>query len=564
VNHASARALPGTSVQRVPGSRLSVAGGVAFGAIIVSWLVYKYTHKYDVTLAPVDLHVYYFGGLIVRHTGPYNSHLASPLYDWSGYSPLHLPFDYPPFAAVIFAVISFIPWSVLPKLSVVANMAFLVIALWFTYGGLGYRSRQVRLGATLLTAAAVFWTEPVIRTIYLGQVNLALMALIMWDMCQPDRRWWKGAGVGIAAGIKLVPGVFILYLLATRRWRQAIAASAAFLATILLAFIVAPADSAKYWFTGLFWNGSSKAGFLAWEGNQSMRALVARVMGSLAGSEDVYLLVAVLTLIVGIGCAALLDRKGYRMAALMATALTGLLASPISWDHHWVWIVPCVAVAAHYAVQAMAARARGARPGQGTTTGWQDWAARARLWASSRAGWGCWAVVVVILGAFGAWPETLWGNAQKIGPFSLGLLWYAPGTGMGTYEKYGDLPTYPEYRWHGLNLLAGNDYVLCGIGLIILLLILARYAPYPQPAVAGPAQQPDAVPAAAGSAAEEPAAVPAVAAGAAAGNGAGPGAADTAAAGNGARPGKPADPEAQTEPAAGQSAGTGLQSPSPG
>jgi alpha-1,2-mannosyltransferase len=553
VNHASARALPGTSVRRVPGSRLSIAGLVAFGAIIASWLFYKYTHKYDATLQPVDLHVYYFGGLIARHAGPYNPHLASPLYDWAGYTSLHLPFDYPPFAALIFSVISFIPWSVLPKLSVVVNIAFLVIALWFTYGGLGYRSRQVRVGATLLTAAAVFWTEPVIRTIYLGQVNLALMALVIWDMCQPDRRWWKGAGVGIAAGVKLVPGIFILYLLVTRRFRQAIVASASFLATILLGFAVLPADSAKYWLTGLFWNGSGKAGFVAWEGNQSMRALMARLLGSLAGSDHAWLAVDVLTLIVGLACARLLDRKGHRMAALMATALTGLLCSPISWDHHWVWIVPCVALAAHYAVQAMAAAARGAAAGQGEPAGWRDWAARARLWASSRAGWGCWAVAAVILGAFGAWPGSLWANPRDLGPFSLGLLWYAPGTGMSTYEKYGDQPSYAEYRWHGLDLLAGNAYVLCGIGLIIMLLILAWYAPYPRVATAGAAQQPDAVPVAAGSA-EEPAAVPAVATSAAAGNGAGPG--------------KPEDPEpdsgARPEPAAGQSAGTGMQSSSPG
>ena len=31
----------------------------------------------------------------------------------------------------------------------------------------------------------MFWTEPVLRTIYLGQVNLVLMALIIWDLGQP-------------------------------------------------------------------------------------------------------------------------------------------------------------------------------------------------------------------------------------------------------------------------------------------------------------------------------------------------------------------------------------------
>ena len=179
----------------------------------------------------------------MRHVRPwYDPHLAAPLYDWRGYENLHLKFTYPPFAAVVFAVVSLIPWRVLPALSVAVNIAALLAALWFTFGGLGYRRGLTRLGATLLAAAAVFWTEPVIRTLYLGQVNLVLMALIIWDLSQPDTRrsgasrWWKGAGVGVAAGIKLVPLIFIPYLLLTRRFRAAAVACAAFAATVAAGF----------------------------------------------------------------------------------------------------------------------------------------------------------------------------------------------------------------------------------------------------------------------------------------------------------------------------------------
>ncbi len=75
-------------------------------------------------------------------------------------------------------------------------MAALVAALWFTFGGLGYRDRRVRLGATLLAAAATFWLQPVVRTIYLGQINLILMAAIMWDLCQPDLHGVRQARAG--------------------------------------------------------------------------------------------------------------------------------------------------------------------------------------------------------------------------------------------------------------------------------------------------------------------------------------------------------------------------------
>jgi len=55
---------------------------------------------------------------------------------------------------------------------------------------------------------------------------------------------------------------------------------------------------------------------------------------------------------VGVIAAALLDRKGYQVPGLLMAALTGLLVSPISWDHHWVWLVPALAMLAGLAMKA--------------------------------------------------------------------------------------------------------------------------------------------------------------------------------------------------------------------
>jgi alpha-1,2-mannosyltransferase len=493
VNEASAREVPGAPGRRPqaagglpPGTGLLVAGLVAFAAILASYLAYKVSRPPIYTVYPEDLRVYTIGGLIARHVSPwYNPHLSHPLYGWPGYGPLHLPFTYPPFAAVIFAPLSVIPWHQLVQLSELANVGFLLLTLWFTLGALGYKSWRVRAGGMLLTAAAVLWTEPVIRNINLGQIDLALMALVVWDMTQPDRRWWKGAGVGIAAGIKLVPLIFIPYLLVTRRFRQAIAATAAFAATVVIGFIVLPADSAKWWFSGMFFTGGGRAGFLAWEGNQSVRGITARLLGSIAGSADVWLVLGILIVVAGLACAAVADRKGHRMAGLLAAALTGLLASPISWDHEWVWIVPCVALAGHYAVQSMAARARSAAPGQArgpvAMARWRGWArlgvSRVRLGVSSAQGWVCWAVAAGIVAVFAAWPGAWFGKPLDNGDFSFGLIYLPPGTQMATYERFGDRPRFAEYHWHGLDLLLGNAWVLAGIVLMVLLILLARYGP---------------------------------------------------------------------------------------
>ena len=328
-----------TGEHDTPRRWLLPAGLGLFAVALGLYVIYTVIHPKSFTMDPVDLAVYRSGGLIVRHVRPlYDPRLAAPLYDWIGYGKLHLPFTYTPFAAIAFAVISFVPWWLSQQLSVAVDILALLIALWLTLGGLGYRRDKTRLAITLLGAAAVLWTEPVLRTMYLGQVNLVLMALIIWDLCQPDTetsRWWKGFGTGIAAGIKLVPLIFIPYLLLARKFRQAAMACAGFAFTVLLGFAILPADSRTWWFDGLFFQGG-RTGFTGWAGNQSLDGLITRLTGSINGARPAWIAAAVVIGAVGVTAAALLDRKGYQVPGLLMAALTGLLVSPISWDHHWV------------------------------------------------------------------------------------------------------------------------------------------------------------------------------------------------------------------------------------
>jgi alpha-1,2-mannosyltransferase len=434
---------------------LLAAGGVAFGVALAAYLYYVRTHPHIDWMDAVDLRVYRDGGLIVRHTPPfYRAGRASPLYGWPGYQ--DLPFAYPPIAAIAFTVLTLTSFWTLWTISVGVNIALLLATIWMTFGGLGYRRGLLRLGGTLLLAAPLFWSEPVQRTLYLGQIEIVLMTLIIWDQCQPDRRRWKGAGVGLAAGIGLTPLIFIPYLLLTRRFRQAAVASGTFAATILLGFAVLPRDSARWWLDGLFVNGS-RDGFMGWEGNQSLRAIITRFTGSVTVAEPTWLVAAVLTGVAGLLCAAVLDRAGHRMAGLLTCALTGVLVSPVSWDHAWVWIVPGAAAAAGYAVRARR---------------------RATRWAVA-------GLAVGIAGVFGAWPGSLWGEPDDLGGFSKGLIWAPPNTNPETYFRLGDRPWYAEYHWHGLQLLAGNLYVLTGIavfGLLVALAIGASRSAGPRPA----------------------------------------------------------------------------------
>jgi alpha-1,2-mannosyltransferase len=431
---------PTVSGSRAPhplGSRLLDAGIVVFTISMVFYVGFILLHPAARWMDPVDLYVYREGGLIVRHITPlYHKHALAPLYNWHGHS---LQFTYPPFAALVFTIFTLTFFEHVAKAWIAVNIATLLATIWITFGGLGYRRGSARVGGTLLLAAVLFWTEPVQRTVYLGQIELALMLLIIWDQCQPDSRWWKGAGIGIAAGIKLVPLIFIPYLVLTRRFRQAAVASGVFAATVLAGFVVLPGDSREWWLDGLFVKGT-RTGFVGWEGNQSLFGIITRFVGSTSGAQPIYLVVAAVTVLVGLTCAAAIDRAGHRMAGLLTCALTGLLASPISWDHHWVWIVPGVVLIAHYAVRARSAA----------------------RWALASLG-----AAIVIL--FGAWPGFLWGEPKDLGFFSEGLIWAPPNTNPYTYFKHGDKPRNVEYHWHGYQLIVGNLYVLIGIALLLLL-----------------------------------------------------------------------------------------------
>ena len=424
-----------------------IVGVAAFVIILGGWLVYAFSHPESTTLYPVDLGVYRNGGLIVRHVSPPYNGTEYALYDWPANNQA-LKFTYTPFAALFFAVVSFVPWSVLPRLTQVANLIFLFIAAWYTMGALGYRDRRIRLGGALLGFAVGLLTEPVFRTMYLGQINLLLMAAIIWDLRQPEDRRWKGIATGLAAAIKLTPLVFIPYLILTRKFRAAAIVTGTFLATVVLGFILLRHDSGDFWLHGLFIS-DGRTGFVGWTGNQSLRGLTTRLAGSIHAGTVPWLVTALVATVAGLWAAAMLDRAGHAMLGLLTAALVGLLDSPISWDHHWVWVVPGLMVAGHYAVQ--------------------FWQAGRRL-----VGVGCAAVAAALLLIFAPWPGTLWGlPTTGPGDFTKGLIWAGPYTPVKVFIADGDLPYFLEYHWSILQSLAGNAFILAGIALLILLVVVA-------------------------------------------------------------------------------------------
>jgi alpha-1,2-mannosyltransferase len=285
-----------------------------------------------------DLLVYRAEGEAVVH--------GSDLYGFT-VTEWRLPATYPPFAAVLFVPTTWIPVPAL-KAAFLAGNALLLACLVALSARLAGRTAPLPV---LCTATALaLWLEPVFQTLLFGQINLAIACLVLWDLTRPPGARAKGLALGIAAGVKLTPAIFIAYLLLTARRKEASVATASFAGTTLLGALFLPTATVDFWTRRLFETGRVGKAWIV--DNQSLQGLIARVTGTEAPGLAWALPAAVLAA-TGLWLATRAHRSdradrthradGDRWGILL-TAFTALLISPISWSHHWVWCVPLLAV----------------------------------------------------------------------------------------------------------------------------------------------------------------------------------------------------------------------------
>jgi alpha-1,2-mannosyltransferase len=230
-------------------------------------------------------------------------------------------FTYPPFAALCLAPLALLPLPAAVAMLSAASVAGTAGLLWVWFR----RALPVLTGLVLLAAA-----EPWRDTLSFGQVNLVLLALVGLDLLVLR----NGALVGIATAIKLTPGLFIVYLLLARRYREALVAAGATLAATALAWLVAPGASRRYW-TELVWH-VSRVGDTGEPANQSLAGALER----LHAPPAVWPLLALAVLLFW-------TTKIQPADAWTGFALTGVamcLVSPVSWVHHLVWELPALLV----------------------------------------------------------------------------------------------------------------------------------------------------------------------------------------------------------------------------
>ncbi|MFI5777946.1 mannosyltransferase [Nocardia sp. NPDC051570] len=293
----------------------------------------------------VDLHVY-VGGAADLGTGHlYDFTYAEKTPDFP------LPFTYPPFAAVLFYPLHYLPFGVVAigwlLLIVAALYAVVRIALSMLLGEAA-RERRWRTAAIGWTAIGL-WLEPVRTTIDYGQVNVFLVLagmLAAWSA----RGWLSGLLVGIAAGVKLTPAVTGIYLAARRRWAAAVWSAVVFAGTVGLSFAISPGETRTYF--GPLLGDAHRIGPVGSVWNQSLRGALSRLLGHDAGSPwelaghripaGAWWLGAVVVIAVLAVLAWRALAFDDRLGALLVVQLFGLMVSPISWSHHFVWLLPLI------------------------------------------------------------------------------------------------------------------------------------------------------------------------------------------------------------------------------
>jgi alpha-1,2-mannosyltransferase len=284
-----------------------------------------------VTGTMLDLHVYRSGGQAILHGANLYAIRAAD----------NLPFTYPPVSAILS-----VPLALLPFVADKIGWIAVVLASLMLAVRAGFRQLLDRAGGA---APAVFpvilaiaaYLQPVMQGIGFGQVDLVLLGLCLTDCMATAPRWPRGLLIGLATAIKLMPGVFVIYLLITGRRRAAGIAALSFAGLTALAWAISPANSATYWTNAIFQTG--RLGGNGSAANQSLRGIVLRVHADVAPNL-VWLPLVLIVGIAGFAMARACQQRGQELAGITITGLLGALLSPVGWIHHLCWVVLAIGV----------------------------------------------------------------------------------------------------------------------------------------------------------------------------------------------------------------------------
>lgn len=307
-------------------ARLAAAAPVLLMVSIAARLAWTYLVPNGANF--VDLHVYVGGAGTLDQPGAlYDYVYAEQTPDFP------LPFTYPPFAAVVFYPLHLLPFGLVALLWQLGIIAALYGVVRISQRLLGSGDRRV---AMLWTAVGI-WLEPLRSTFDYGQINVVLVLGVLYAVY--STRWWlSGLLIGVAAGLKLTPAVSGLYFLGARRWGAVAFSAVVFLATVGLSALVVGDETRRY-FTELL-GDANRVGPVGTSFNQSWRGGISRILGHDAGYGPAVVAGIAVTAVLAVLAWRAIGGASDQLGGIVVVQLFGLLLSPISWTHHWVWLIP--------------------------------------------------------------------------------------------------------------------------------------------------------------------------------------------------------------------------------
>lgn len=325
---------PLTALRAALSSNLALLTGLAL--TLISLYPFLWDEKM-VARSFFDLNVYY---------GAVDSWLTSGnLYNWALPPEEIYGFTYPPLAALIFApfVLLTTPDAAGPAF-LVLNVGALVLVTYLSLRGLEV-SKRVALATGLWLTPLFLKFFPISFNMELGQINLFLVLLILTDAIYLRGTRWHGVLMALAASIKLTPAIFGLYFLATRDWKSLARFVGTGAAGIALSFAVMPHRAVEFFTEKIF--ESDRVGSITGALNYNLLGSWSMILPQVPATVLFALSALAILVLTYLACREL-HTRGQQLGAVSTVAALGLLLSPISWTHHWVWLVVFLVFSAVY------------------------------------------------------------------------------------------------------------------------------------------------------------------------------------------------------------------------
>jgi len=267
---------------------------------------------------------------------------------------LDLPFTYPPLAAIAFSPFALLSLELASVAITLTTLVLLIVATTILLTRLDVWPRTSVTAepawlrrawlAAAIVAPAVVYLEPIRSNFDFGQINVVLMTLVIADTVPRRTPWPRGLLLGLAIALKLTPAVFLLYFLLRRDTRALVVTTLSAVTATLAGFAFAWQDSLEYWMHTV--RNTDRIGTATLNTNQNIAGALAR-LGLGEGERFVlWVLLCFAVLAVTVWAARRVLAADEPVLALVCVAVFGLVVSPVSWSHHWVWVLPAVLVLA--------------------------------------------------------------------------------------------------------------------------------------------------------------------------------------------------------------------------